>query len=407
MRDFNTITFFANLFVVLVAAVPVFYLLKRVWLQSAALISVGVYMIFLIAPRLLVFYISFWLIVIAFHLILSSLKDHWLRSSVFWISIIFMLSPLIAWKIFPVHFYNFFNLLTHHFLWTAAHPLGEWDATRDIIAPVGLSFASFRAIDLLIQTNIGTLERQPVINLLVYSFFPPIFIVGPMAEYREIFHSADTPKTFNVENLSEGLKTIVIGLFKVYVLAYPLSHSVQIFPFFDTNSTGTVWLELFIFTWYFYFNFAGFSDLAVGCSRLFGVSIKGNFNAPFLKPNIQLFWNNWHMSLTRFAQRNIFVPFGGYRKKTQFIAVVATMMVIALWHGLSIPMILFGLYHSSWLCFHRIYDNWRKKRNLLPLQGIFTGLKIAGTYLFVSISFPLLVLPLPVIIPYYSTLIGL
>ena len=109
-----------------------------------------------------------------------------------------------------------------------------------------------------------------------------------------------------------------------------------------TRCRWQYWLELALFAWYFYFNFSGFSDMAIGCARLLGFKLAPNFNNPYMKTNPQDFWNSWHMSLTRFAQRNVFVPMGGMRARTQYPAIVATMMVIALWHGLSIPLVSSG-----------------------------------------------------------------
>ena len=95
--------------------------------------------------------------------------------------------------------------------------------------------------------------------------------------------------------------------------------------------------------------------MAIGCARIFGFRLAPNFNNPYLKTNPQDFWNSWHMSLTRFAQRNVFVPMGGMRARTQYVAIVATMMVIALWHDLSIPLVIFGIYHSTGLVLHRLW----------------------------------------------------
>ncbi len=97
------------------------------------------------------------------------------------------------------------------------------------------------------------------------------------------------------------------------------------------------WFELLRFGLFFYFNFSGFSDIAVGTALLFGFKISPNFNNPYVKTNPQDFWNSWHMSLTKFCQRNVFVPLGGMRRNRQYPAILATIMVIALWHDLTHP----------------------------------------------------------------------
>jgi len=133
-----------------------------------------------------------------------------------------------------------------------------------------------------------------------------------------------------------------------------------------------VWMALLVFSWSFYFNFSGFSDLAIGIACLFGFKLKSNFNHPFFSRNIRTFWANWHMSLTRFAQRNVFIPLGGMRKRTQYVAIVGTMIVIALWHGLSFGFVLFGLYHSFGLCIHRFCENYstQMRKDVVETRGV-------------------------------------
>ena len=141
---------------------------------------------------------------------------------------------------------------------------------------------------------------------------------------------------------------------KVFLFAYLLRVSQGVFDL-DAHEGSPLeyWLELAIFAWYFYFNFSRLLDMAIGSARILGFRLAPNFNNPYLKTNPQDFWNSWHMSLTRFAQRNVFVPMGGMRAQTQYVAIFATMMVIALWHDLSIPLVIFGLYHSAGLIIHR------------------------------------------------------
>ena len=158
-----------------------------------------------------------------------------------------------------------------------------------------------------------------------------------------------------------------------------------------------------MFAWYFYFNFSGFSDMAIGCARVFGFRLAPNFNNPYLKTNPQDFWNSWHMSLTRFAQRNVFVPMGGMRARTQYVAIFATMMVIALWHDLSIPLVIFGLYHSAGLILHR----WWVGRHPVPVdrgvpRRVGAWLLFFGFYL---ISLPLLMVDLSSLPDFYARLV--
>ena len=165
-----------------------------------------------------------------------------------------------------------------------------------------------------------------------------------------------------------------------------------------------LWLNLFLYMWFFYLNFAGYSDLAIGTARLLGFRLKENFSWPYFRRNIAEFWNNWNMSLSRFAQRNAFVPLGGYRPRTQYVALFATIMVIALWHDISIAMVLFGCYHGFALIVHRFLQG---RRADAPEPGPLGAWgRIVATNLFVMLSFPLLVLPIGAALRFYAALIG-
>jgi D-alanyl-lipoteichoic acid acyltransferase DltB (MBOAT superfamily) len=143
--------------------------------------------------------------------------------------------------------------------------------------------------------------------------------------------------------------------------------------------------------------------MAIGSARLLGFKLAPNFNNPYLKTNPQDFWNAWHMSLTRFAQRNVFVPMGGMRARTQYAAIVATMMVIALWHGLSIPLVIFGLYHSAGLVSHRVWVSRHPVPSPRPLLR-----RIGANVVFLIyflISLPLLELHLSQLGTFYERLL--
>ena len=166
-----------------------------------------------------------------------------------------------------------------------------------------------------------------------------------------------------------------------------------------------IWVELVMYTWFFYLNFSGYSDLAIGIARLFGFKLKPNFSRPFTRTNPQEFWNSWHMSLTRFAQRNVFVPMGGMRQRTQYLAIAATMMVIALWHDISLPLVVFGVYHTCGLIGARILNQIRPAApdpSILLSTG--KGLLL---FVFVAASLPLLTLKFSELGRFYEALLGI
>jgi D-alanyl-lipoteichoic acid acyltransferase DltB (MBOAT superfamily) len=143
----------------------------------------------------------------------------------------------------------------------------------------------------------------------------------------------------------------------------------------------------------------------VGAARMLGFDIMRNFDWPYTKTNPQSFWNSWHMSLTHFFQRNVFVPFGGMRANTQYRAIFLTIMAIALWHDISIPLVVFGLYHAAGLITHRFVKGKRPPRENEPL--LLRVPKVVALVAFFGFSLPLMVIKADQIVPVYSALVGI
>ena len=185
--------------------------------------------------------------------------------------------------------------------------------------------------------------------MIAYGLFAPVQVVGPIIQFGEINRGLGDMEQRRALARS-GLMQIVIGIAKALVLSWPLAWSAGVFAEFANQKLWVIWLATAIFPVYLFLNFSGFSDVSIGIAALFGHRLDPNFNHPLFRSSLQQFWNNWHMSLTRFAQRNVFVPLGGYRPNTQHFALFCTMMVIALWHDLSIPLAVFGALHGSGSC---------------------------------------------------------
>lgn len=401
--EFNSTSYFIDLLALCLVLVPLIAAIKKELARHIILTISGAALLYYIAPRLLVFYTAFWLAIFVLQRIIALTTDQKIGTLIFWVCAAVLLTPMVTWKLNYDEFSTVFNLITNDAV-GRLFPEIIWniDLARQIIIPIGLSFATFRGIDLLVKTWVGKLENLSLSKVLHYGFFPPVQIVGPIIEYEEI----QKHQKITAEDIYQGFLRISFGLIKVLLLAAILQKSAVIFQTYDTAPILKIWAFLFIYTWFFYLNFSGYSDLAIGTSRLMGYKLKENFCFPYFRRNIAEFWNNWHMSLSRFAQRYAFVPLGGYRKKTQYLAILGTIFIIALWHDISWGMVLFALYHGAGLIIHRIYSNKygdRDKKSSLPVAW----LKIAGTYLFVVLSFPLLVLPLEKASEFYLSLVGI
>ena len=399
--EINSASFFIDLLALSLVLVSLLHFIKNAFFRETVMTLSGAYLLYFIAPRLVLFYLVFWSVTFILQQIVARTNEHKFNTPVFWLCLILMLAPMIGWKLAYEDFTTLFNLLTNEGIKMMSDTLWKVDLARAIIIPIGLSFATFRGADLLIKTWLGKFDAMPLNKIFIYGFFPPVQVVGPIIEYEEI----QNHKRVDANDLYEGFMRISFGLIKVLLLAAILQKSAVIFQTYDTAPTLKIWAFLFIYTWFFYLNFSGFSDLAIGSAQLYGYRLKENFCFPYFRRNIADFWNNWHMSLSRFAQRNAFIPLGGYRKKTQYIATLGTIFVIALWHDISWGMVLFALYHGIGLIIHRYHSDKRGK--VTEAHSIINWGKILGTYLFVALSFPLLVMPLEKAAAFYLSLVGL
>ncbi len=404
MLDGDPFLYFSDLLVLLVGVLPAYFLLPWAWARQLLLGVTGAYLIFLIAPRLLLFYVLFWVLVFVLQYAATLLRDR--RFSWVWTTLLIALAlaPMVIWKLWPEWFVTEFNLKMNTGVNEVSAWLGAIDRVRNLILPIGLSFATFRAIDQIIKVRLEILAPLNGLQQFAFGFFPPVQVIGPVIEYTEIEDGLKRRVRFDPRDFLAGVLTIAIGAVKVFLLAYLLRGSSDVFLLATYDgSAAEYWLELALYALYFYFNFSGYSDMAIGTARMFGFRLAPNFNNPYLKTNPQDFWNSWHMSLTRFAQRNVFVPMGGMRARTQYMAIVATMMVIALWHGLSIPLVIFGLYHSAGLVIHRMWVARHPVPSPRPLpRRVGANVVFFGYYL---ISLPLLMLPLSRLPEFYERLL--
>lgn len=405
MPGFSAFDYFSDLFVLCVVLVPIFYALPWAWARRCLLTLTGAYLLFLIAPRLALFYVVFW-----FGIALAQRAVAWAGERkhggyVLTVAILAALAPLLLWKFFPAGFTIWFNAGLDARLFQISSFLGSIDAIRAIIVPVGLSFASFRAIDLLVQSYIGTVPPKPVGDVLFFGFFPPVQIIGPVIEYAEIDAQSRKTERLKLDDYRAAFTQVIIGAIKVFVLSVPLASSADMLVVYRSNHALTLWFELIVYAWFFYLNFSGYSDLAIGIARLFGFKLKPNFSRPYTRTNPVEFWNTWHMSLTRFARRNVFVPLGGMRRRSQYLAIFATMMVIALWHDISWPLVVFGLYHAAALMGNRRLTQVRPAATD-PSVLLKTG-KAVLLFMFVAVSLPLLTLRFGEIGHFYGALVGI
>jgi alginate O-acetyltransferase complex protein AlgI len=253
----------------------------------------------------------------------------------------------------------------------------------EIILPLGISFITFQKIAFLIDLHAGRIESFTLQDYCLFVLFFPQLIAGPIVHYREMmpqFHGASC--RFDKENVAVGLTLFVFGLFKKAVIADGLAPHVSMI--YDQAAAGTTisliaaWMAAIGFSLQIYFDFSGYTDMALGAARLFGIRLPQNFNSPFQASSIIDFWLRWHMTLTRFLTAYIYNPlvlaltrrrmahglpgFGGPQTTlgafVQLLAfpILLTMFISGLWHGAGYLFILWGLLHGLYLT---INHAWR------------------------------------------------
>lgn len=285
-------------------------------------------------------------------------------------------------------------------------------------APLGISFVTFGVIRYLVQCHRGEARAAGPTEFVSFVLFFPTITAGPIKLYNDFIddtHAA--PRGPSAGDLSYGAWRILIGLFKKNVVAELAA--VVAAPLHKSGVHGDFMLLVAIWAYalQIYFDFAGYSDIAIGVSRLFGYTIVENFAHPYLKPDIGAFWRAWHMSLTRFLTEFVYIPLGGSRKGAvrTFLNTVITFLVSGLWHGAAWHFVAWGLWHGIGVAVQRPWGaltRWLRAR--VPTGGRFLdsragsalsyALGVALTFNFVALGWVLFIKPVPEALAVYKAL---
>jgi len=237
-----------------------------------------------------------------------------------------------------------------------------------VILPLGISFFTFEQISYLVDAYKGKLYKNTWLSYCFFISFFPYFSAGPIVRQGEIVSQLEQKElfTFNLENLAVGITIFSIGLFKKLVLADNLTNYVNvIFASADASlnlSLIEAWSGVIAFGFQLYFDFSGYSDMAIGVARMFGLILPVNFYSPYKSLNIINFWRTWHISLSNFLKDYLYIPLGGNRfgKFRQYLNLMITMVLGGLWHGASWNFVIWGGLHGVYLVINHSWYNWLK-----------------------------------------------
>jgi D-alanyl-lipoteichoic acid acyltransferase DltB (MBOAT superfamily) len=233
-----------------------------------------------------------------------------------------------------------------------------------IVLPLGISFFTFTQIAFLVDAARGKVKEYSFVHYVLFVTYFPHLLAGPVLHHQEMMPQFMRPTTYrpSARHLAIGMTIFCIGLFKKVALADGVAQYVA--PVFDGTAPPTPWAAwgaALAFALQLYFDFSGYSDMAIGLSRLFGVRLPLNFASPYKASNIIAFWRCWHMTLSRFLRDYLYIPLGGGRsgKARRYLNLMLTMLLGGLWHGAGWTFVIWGGLHGLYLVLNHFWQALR------------------------------------------------
>lgn len=268
------------------------------------------------------------------------------------ISIFFNLSILIYFKYSGFIFSNLTDLLQ-------SLNISSNNALKitDIALPLGISFYTFQTMSYTIDVYRGNVKATK--NFITFGTYVTLFpqlIAGPIVRYSEIEKELKS-RTQNLSQFSTGIKRFIIGLAKKVIIANNcavLADAIFAMPTNEMSAT-IAWIGAFIYGLQIYFDFSGYSDMAIGLGKMFGFNIPENFNYPYIATSVRDFWRRWHMTLSRWFKDYLYISLGGNRKGDfiTYVNLFVVFLVTGLWHGANWTFIVWGLFHGVFIILER------------------------------------------------------
>ncbi len=275
-------------------------------------------------------------------------------------------------------FFKYFNFFLSSFETLINGELG----TLSIILPVGISFYTFQALSYVIDVKRGKIESEKsFIKLALYISFFPQLVAGPIVKAADFLPQLREDRRITLKNIENGVQLMAFGLVKKIVIADHLSVFVDdVFRVPTAYSWISILLAVFSYSIQIYFDFSGYSDIAIGCAKCIGYDFCPNFNMPYISENVTEFWRRWHISLSSWLKEYLYIPLGGNRKGKlrQHINLFVTMLLGGLWHGANWTFVFWGALHGLALCVDKLIPKRKEKPAVIRI------LNMVVTFIFVS-----------------------
>lgn len=246
---------------------------------------------------------------------------------------------------------------------------------NQIHLPIGISFFTFQALSYVVDVYREDTEVQKnPMNLALYIALFPQLIAGPIVRYHDIAKEIDDRKV-TIDKIAYGIKRFIIGFGKKILIANTLGQVADDIFIISINqiSIGSAWLGIICYTLQIYYDFSGYSDMAIGLGRIFGFTFLENFKYPYISMNIKEFWTRWHISLSTWFRDYLYIPLGGSRcsKVKVFRNQILVFLLSGLWHGASWNFVIWGVYHGLFLGLEKTKFSEFIKRLWKPVQHIY------------------------------------
>jgi len=255
----------------------------------------------------------------------------------------------------------------------------------DIVMPIGISFFTFQGMSYVIDLywRKVDVQKNPAKLAFYISFFPQL-IAGPIVRYIDIKEQIEK-RIVSVEKFIAGVQRFVIGLAKKVIIANTLGEVVYFIfdvPVLETTA-ATAWLGIICYSFQIFFDFSGYSDMAIGLGKMFGFEFLENFNYPYISKSITEFWRRWHISLSSWFRDYLYIPLGGNRKGNVYVNLVIVFILIGFWHGASFNFLVWGLWHGLFMIIERLFGMREvKNKKIVPLRYMTTMLIVVVGWVF-------------------------
>jgi len=263
----------------------------------------------------------------------------------------------------------------------------------NIILPVGISFYTFQSLSYLIDVYRGRVEPDDsFLKISLYISFFPQLVAGPIVRSEDFLPQLNEKKELTADNFCVGIQIFIMGWFKKAVIADRLAVCVDsVFAAPTAFSSAAIWCAAISYAMQIYCDFSGYSDMAIGISRVLGYNLVQNFALPYMSKNPTEFWRRWHISLSSWLKDYLYIPLGGNRKGRYrtYVNLFFTMLLGGLWHGASWNFVIWGGLHGAALIAHKIFIHGKEKYNLhiknSIAKAVICSISILANDLFVTI----------------------